>query len=203
VRLAALLAGALSLSACGSDSSAPLPADPGAEAPELEPAGSEASDRGDHVQLSLAGEAAPLEGNARLDVREQNPLVNLTVTAIYASNHDDLVQLQLALDGVANAMGTHTAELGGISARAYAVAYLNRVSYTSELGRLEVTLSSDGAIAGSFDASLSKDRDPAGAQLRLSGSFQGTWSVLCRSPVIGLPGDHSVTDSPYCNSLEF
>jgi hypothetical protein len=165
------------------------------------------------VELTLDGVHELLNGAARLEVRELNPVVNLAVTTVFSSNSSDLLQLTLALDGVENAMGFHHSEFGGQSnSAAIAVAYLEQVSYSSKSGTLEVTLKSDGTIDGQFDAMLSQDptpgTDPALAppptpDFEISGSFAGTWSLVCRSPVIGLPGDHSVADSPYCNNLTF
>ncbi len=211
------LATALLVAACGSSDETASPADPDAEDSANGAGGSQngadtdSTQGGDGVvQVALEGEPAPLDGGARLEVRELNPVVNLVVTAVYSSNHDNLVQLQLALDGVQNAVGSHHSELGAVSARAFAVAYLDRVSYTSRSGNLDVTLDGNGALSGSFVASLAEDPAP-GAQpavpseptLELSGSFEGSWSLLCRSPVIGLPGDHSVMDSAYCKRLAF
>ena len=165
------------------------------------------------VQLTLDGVHELLNGAARLEVRELNPVVNLAVTTVFSSNSSDLLQFTLALDGVENAMGFHRSEFGGTSnSAAIAVAYLEQVSYSSKSGTLEVTLKNDGTIDGQFDAVLSQDPtpgvDPALAppptpDFEISGNFAGTWSLVCRSPVIGLPGDHSVSDSPYCNNLKF
>jgi hypothetical protein len=166
---------------------------------------SDAEPRDGAILLTLEGEAAQLEGGARIEVREENPVVNLVVTAVYADNHDDLLQLQLAIDGVDQVAGHHTYDLAGASSRAYAVAYLDRVSYFSETGTLDLTVQGDGALSGSFSASLAPDAADAAdaAPLELSGSFTGSWSLLCRSPVAILPGDHSVSDSAYCNNLRF
>jgi hypothetical protein len=165
------------------------------------------------VQLTLDGVHEVLTGGARLEVRELNPVVHLVVTTVFASNHDDLLELDLTFEGVENAVGSHSSELGGQSnSPAFAVAYLERISYLSQSGSLDVTLTGDGAIHGRFDAELAVDAegssDPTGipasaVNFNLSGAFEGTWSLLCRSPVLALPGDHSVADSPYCNQLEF
>jgi hypothetical protein len=178
-------------------------------------AGDRAAANESTVELTLDGprEDQLLRGGARLEVRELNPVVNLAVTTVFDVNHDDLVELHLALDGVENAMGFHRAEFGSAANNpALAVAYLELVSYSSQSGTLEVTLKNDRSIEGRFDAVLSQDAplgsDPALVpppidDFEISGTFSGTWSLLCRSPVIGLPGDHSVADSPYCNNLTF
>jgi len=164
------------------------------------------------VELTLDGVHELLSGGAQLQVRELNPVVNLAITTVFNSNNDDLLQFTLALDGVQNAMGSHHSEfVEDANSTATAVAYLERVSYSSVSGTLDVTLKNDHTIAGLFDAVLAEDptpgTDPAlvtrHADFEISGSFAGTWALVCRSPVIGLPGDHSVADSPYCKQLAF
>jgi hypothetical protein len=204
------------LVACGG--SDPAEREPGSEATAAiteattEATQSPASPRADSpnaLQLTLEGEPSLLNGGARLEVREENPIANLVITAVYEANHDDLVQFQLALIGVENAMGFHRTEIGppGSSA-AFAAAYLDKQSYSSRGGTLEVTLTGDGRITGKLEAELFKDSlpgrlDESGETLSLSGTFEGSWSLLCRSRALGLPGDHSFEDSPYCNSLQF
>jgi hypothetical protein len=197
------------LVACGASDPDEQPVDRQAEQTANPTADETAGDDPSALQLTLTDEATPLSGGAQLQVREENPIVNLVITAVYEQNHDDLVQLQLALLGVETAMGVHRMELGppGNSA-AFAVAYLDAQSYSSSGGMLEVTLSGDGRIAGSVQAELFQDSQPgrlneSGEPFSLSGSFEGRWSLVCRSGVRGLPGDHSIADSPYCNRLQF
>lgn len=165
------------------------------------------------VQLKLDDGDELLTGGAQLQVRELNPVVNLVVTTTFEFNHDDLLEFKLAFEGVENTVGSHSSEFTSASnSAASAVAYLERISYLSQSGTLDVTLTGDGAIHGRFDAELAPDAagssDPAGVpasakNFNVTGTFDGTWSLVCRSPVIGLPGDHSVADSPYCRSLAF
>jgi len=165
------------------------------------------------VQLTLDGVHEVLRGGAQLEVRELNPVVNLAVTTVFASNNNDLLELKLAFEGVDQVVGAHRSEFGGLSnSAARAVVYRDKISYSSQSGSLDVTLTGDGGIRGRFDAELAVDvegsADPASVpastkNLSVSGTFEGTWSLVCRSPVLNLPGDHSVADSPYCNQLEF
>lgn len=184
-------------------------------------AGSPAAERMDDpngVTLTLAGEGAALggavsdallSGGARLEVREQNPVVNLAVTAVFAQSTSNLVQFQLAFLGVENAMGPHHAEIGPPTySEAYVQAYLELQSYSSRSGVLDVTLAGDGSISGALEAELFKDSEPgtldeSGERITISATFDGFWSLTCRSPVPALPGDHSVSDSIYCNGLTF
>jgi hypothetical protein len=194
------------LVACGSESPEEQPEAP----PEGEqPSAAQSTEETSGLRLTLAGETGLLSGGAQLQVREQNPIVNLVVTAVEEDNSSNLVSLQLALMGVENAMGTHRTEIGppGNSA-AFVNAYMELQSYSSRTGTLEVTLAHDGRISGNLEVELFKDSEPgrldeSGEQLSLSGNFVGWWSLVCRSPVPGLPGDHSVSDSAYCNGLTF
>jgi hypothetical protein len=210
VLLKAVTASAVVLLAGCSDSKRESPA-ASAGASSLPPSGVSRSESA--VQLTLDDVHEVLSGGAQLEVRELRPVVNLVVTTVFESKQDDLLEVHLAFEGVENAVGTHRSELGGqANSPAFAVAYLELISYVSQSGNLEVTLSGDGAISGQFAADLVVDEagssDPAGVpasakDFSISGSFAGTWSLLCRSPVIGLPGDHNVADSPYCNNHQF
>jgi hypothetical protein len=164
----------------------------------------------DDVLLTLAGDREVLGGGARLDVIEGRQIVPLTVTTVYPNNHYDLILLQLELNGVENAMGEHTENLtGALDATAVAQAYIKQISYTSQSGTLDVTLSNDGKLEGRFDAQLTPDVPEgttdaatlAAKPIDLSGYFSGKWSLICRSPVQILPGDHSTPDSAYCRNL--
>jgi hypothetical protein len=196
------------LAGCGG--AEPAEQEPGSEATEATAAPPSArADSPAALQLALAGESSLLNGGARLEVQEESPIANLVITAVYEPNHDHLVQLQLVLVGVENAMGFHRTQIGppGTSA-ACAAAYLDKQSYSSRGGTLEVTLTADGSITGLLEAELFKDSSPGGLDelgeaLHLSGTFEGSWSLLCRSRVVGLPGEHLIADSPYCNSLQF
>jgi hypothetical protein len=144
-------------------------------------------------------------------VRELEPVVNVVVTTVFASNPDDLVRLQLDVVGVDNAMGTHSQQFTSDSdSAALAIAYIRRVSYASQSGSLDVTLNGNGDIEGRFDAELAPDlagssssNAIAAQPFSISGRFEGRWMLACTSPVLGLPGDHTVSDSAYCNGLQF
>ena len=198
---------ALALAGCG-DSDHKSANDEAGDTPAGDtPAGDTASDGNalaDDVLLTLEGKHEVLGGGARLNVEEAQPLVLLTITTVYPNNHDDLILLQLGLDGVEHAMGQHTENLtGGRDAVAVAQAYIAQVSYTSQSGTLDVTLSSDGKLDGHFDAQLTPDDSSTAQPLDISGYFAGKWSLICSSPVPSLPGDHSTPNSAYCKNLTF
>lgn len=204
------------LIACGG--SEPEPAGQSAAGAQADAPPSERRDDPNAVRFLLTGEGAPLgealsgallNGAARLEVREQNPVVNLAVTGVFEQNTSNLVQLQLSVLGVENAMGLHHIEIGPPTySAAYMQAYLELQSYSSRSGLLDVTLAGDGSISGSLEAELFKDSEPGkldelGERIAISASFEGSWSLICSSPVPALPGDHSVSDSAYCNGLTF
>ena len=168
--------------------------------------------------IRLDDSSQVLVGQARVEVVELDPTVKFKLTATYPGNPNDLFLLQLSLPGVESVAGPHTFDLGlPYVASAFAIMAVNGASYSSRDGTFELTLGAEGDLDGRFDASFSEDLaaddampladrntslNPAEA-LHLSGSFEGSWSLLCKSPVPSLPGDHSVSDSEYCNNLEF
>lgn len=169
--------------------------------------------------IALEGSNQLLVGQARVEVVELVTTVKFILTATYPGDPDDLLLLQLALPGVESVAGPHTFELGRpYVADAFAIVALDTESYSSRDGTFELTLGTDGALDGRFEAGFSKDATDAdhpmalpdreqglssSEALRMSGSFEGSWSLLCKSPVPSLPGDHSVSDSAYCTHLEF
>ena len=223
MRFLALLGCLLPLALAGCGDSDPKPAD--AETGDTTPGDtsegtstgasgmtSDGNSLADDVLLTLEGDHEILGGGARLDVKEARSLVLLTVTTVYPNNHDDLVLLQLGMQGVENAMGEHTESLtSSVDAVALAQAYIGRVSYISQSGTITVTLSNDGKLEGHFDAQLAPyvaegttDAATLAAQpMDMSGYFSGKWSLICSSPVPNLPGDHSTPNSAYCRNLTF
>jgi hypothetical protein len=219
MRFSALLACLLPLALAGCGDSDPKtatvpedepaegsPAD-GSPADGADPMTSDGNELINDVLLTLdeKEEHQVLGGGARLDVKELRKVVLLTVTTVYPNNHDDLVLLQLELDGVENAMGQHTENLADTQDTvAIAQAYIDQVSYTSQSGTIDVTLSNVGKIEGHFAAQLTPDEEGSAAEPReMSGYFAGKWSLLCSSPVLNLPGDHSISNSAYCRNLTF
>jgi len=166
--------------------------------------------------ITLEGSGQVLAAQARVEVVELEPDVKFTLTATYPGNPNDLLLLQLSLPGVESVAGPHTFEFGRpYLSPAFAIVALDGESYSSRNGTFELTLEADGDLDGRFEASFSRDADHTmplsardvsltpGEAIAMAGSFEGSWSLLCRSPVPSLPGDHSVSDSAYCNNLEF
>jgi len=209
------LALVLAAVACGGDDPSRAEAEPGAVTSEETPAAG-VSQEGSLFGVALEGSSQALVAQARVEVVELDPTVKFTLTATYPGNPNDLLLLQLSLPGVESVAGPHTVEFGRpYVAPAFAIVALGGESYSSRNGTFELTLEADGDLDGRFEASFSKDADHAmplsardvslnpGEAISMAGSFEGSWSLLCKSPVPSLPGDHSVSDSAYCNNLEF
>lgn len=203
------------LVACGGSepAGAPAPAEQMANSPA-----SQGTEDQSGLRLLLTGEGAPLgeglsdaplSGRAELQVREQNPVVNLVLSATFEENTSNLVQFRLSFLGVENTAGLHHIEIGPPTySAAYMQAYLELQSYSSRSGVLDVTLTGEGRISGSLQAELFKDSEPgeldeSGERIDLSATFDGAWNLLCTSPVPALPGDHNMPDSAYCRALTF
>lgn len=196
----AVLAG-VAAAACADSKPTASPV-PSAPAPEqMEPGDTRAEAA---LELNVEGRSEPLKAQARLQVVEGDREVTLTITGGDAA--DNLVLIDLGFDGVEAVMGDHSVQLGPPEAEGpYAVAILERQEYHSPSGEVELSLSRDGAIEGSFDVALLQTgaAEAAAPVTALRGSFAGSWIVSCRSPIRGFTGGHTVSDSPYCNSLEF
>src|SRR5437868_855154 len=95
VLLEALAASALVLLAGCGDSKHESPA-ASAGATSMPPSGVSRSESA--VQLTLDGVHEVLSGGAQLDVRELRPVVNLVVTTLFESNHNDLLEVHLAFE---------------------------------------------------------------------------------------------------------
>ncbi len=166
----------------------------------------------EQVQLSIDGRDEPMHAQARLSVTEGMQEVSFNITGGDAA--DNFVVIDLAFAGVESVLGLHSIELepAGIEGP-HAVASLDGQVYDTARGQVELTLSKDGGVQGSFEiglvvADLDGSRAAAGAApsdgaTSISGVFSGGWIVACVSPIRGFTGGHAVADSPYCNSLEF
>jgi hypothetical protein len=183
-----------------------VPADP-AQAPDeaASQPGSKAAFR-----LSIDGWAEELGAKAQLNVTEGQRAVRLEITG---TGEVDVLFLDLDFDGVEGSMGLHQVELGlPGDATDSAIASLGGQTYHSQSGSMDVTLSADGNIQGSFDVGLALDPDFApdepikfelSDQVRpLSGDFSGTWSLFCQSHLPGHSGSF-MKGGDYCDGVSF
>jgi hypothetical protein len=165
------------------------------------------SSEGATLRLTVDGRGEPMMAQARIAVVEGEREVALTITG--TDDADNIVMIDLAFDGLENVVGDHTLELGSPESDGpYAVASFEGQVYESPSGTVELSLSSDGSISGSFDIPLVQ-ASPGAAEAAalepvtaMAGVFSGSWNVSCLSPIRGFTGGHAVSDSPYCMNLE-
>lgn len=203
-------------SGCGAeDGPAGLPAgapEPPGENEEVEPVAEPPIEGA--VEVSIEGRARGMGAQASLHVVEGESEVGLTITGADGAGVSDFVYIDITFDGVAGSMGPHTFQFG-LPAQAAHVANLglDGEQYYSQGGAIEVSLSADGAIEGTFSVALARDLTalgPAGVEpvfapsdeeILVSGSFSGDWRLSCQSK---LPGHNTlVVGGDYCDALEF
>ena len=161
-------------------------------------------------RLSIDGWAEELGAKAQLNVTEGRRAVRLEITG---TGQLDVLFLDVDFDGVEGSMGLHQLELGlpGDAINS-AIASLGGQAYHSQSGHIEVTLSADGKIQGSFAVALALDPDfapddPIKFELSdevrpLSGDFAGTWDLFCQSHLPGHSGSFR-KGGDYCDGVTF
>jgi hypothetical protein len=162
------------------------------------------------LELSIEGWPEAIGAKAQLNVTEGVMPVRLEITG---GGQRDIVLLDVGFVDLAGSMGPHRVEAGlpGQAVQS-AIASLGGQPYHSQAGQIDVTLSSDGSIAGSFDLALVLDPDvavgepivfePSDDVRDLKGQFSGRWELFCQSH---MPGHASVLQKggDYCDALEF
>jgi hypothetical protein len=153
-----------------------------------------------------------MEAQASLYVIEGEEEVALKIAGADGAN--DFVYIDITFDGVAGSMGPHTFEFG-LPAQAAHVANLglDGEQYYSQGGAIEVSLSPEGTIEGTFSVALAHDLTalgpvgeepvfaPSDEAITVSGSFSGDWRLSCQSR---LPGHATlIVGGDYCDALEF
>ena len=206
-RFAALALFAIACS--GGDAASEGP--PGEQEPgEEEPGG--ATEPTDESLLSFAidGRNEPLGAQARLEVRQGVESVHLGITG--ANSGSDLVVFDIFFSGVESTMGDHVIDLGlPDRVENYANVNLDGTFYYSQGGRIELSLSEDGAIEGRFDVNLAPDLSEPGAPplpfaatdnpMPLTGVFEGSWVLSCQSR---FPGHETLMrGGAFCEELHF
>jgi len=149
-----------------------------------------------------------------LNVTEGRRAVRLEITG---TGQVDVLFLDVDFDDIDSSMGLHQVELGlpgdtiDVAINS-AIASLDGRAYHSQSGQLEVTLSADGKIQGSFAVGLVLDPDvPPGEPIKfelsdevrpLSGEFAGTWTLFCQSHLPGHSGAY-MKGGDYCEGVSF
>jgi hypothetical protein len=205
-RIITVVALGFTMAACAN--SDPEPADETPASPAQAERGTPAAEQ--PFEFAIAGRDQPMQGQARFKVLEGTPEIKLTIVG--GDVDDNLLQINAPFVGVDQVRGPHSMQFGLPDAGvAYAVASLDGQAYYSQSGALELSLSAEGTVEGTFDISFVED-DLSGATsiayapnavtTGVSGTFSGTFVVVCASPVIGFPDGHTVADTPYCQNLE-
>jgi hypothetical protein len=176
------------------------------------PQPSPAAAPGDQPGLALAidGWSEAIGAKALLNVTEGVEPVRLEISG---GGQLDVVLLDVDFEDLARSMGAHRLPVGlpepGVDS---AIASLGGQAYHSQAGVIEVTLSTDGNISGSFDVALALDPDvPAGKPIvfepsddvrDLKGQFSGHWELFCLSY---FPGHASSLQrgGDFCDGLHF
>jgi hypothetical protein len=206
--------GSLSLACGGGDPESPAPPDPAATAPDdgmdepAEPAGVP-SDPEWGLDFSITGRSVPMSARAEVKVVEGSNAVHVAITG--RTSGTDLMMIDLSFDGIENALGPHEVQLslpeGG---EHVANGSLDGTWYYSQGGTIELSISPDGGIEGSFEIALARGEMTQGVPLvfaaddeatPLVGQFRGQWVLNCLSRLAGhqslIPGGE------YCDNLEF
>lgn len=162
------------------------------------------------LQFALTGRSSPMTARAELRVVEGERPVHLAITG--RTSGTDFLMIDLTFDGLDGAMGPHHVEFslpqGGDH---MANSSLDDTWYYSQGGVMDVSVSADGSISGTFDIDLARGTlgdpgepvvfAPSEVGTELEGNFSGAWVLNCHSHLMGhmsliLGGD-------YCDALEF
>jgi hypothetical protein len=176
----------------------------------VSPGVTEPAANGAAFQLWIDGWTDSIDAKAQLNVTEGVSAVQLQITG---GGQRDIILLDVDFDGLAGSMGQHRLEMGLPGGELdSAVASLDGQPYHSQGGQIQVSLSSDGNITGSFDVTIAQDPEvvqggPIVFELSddvrsLKGQFSGKWNLFCQSH---MPGHMSalVRGGDYCDSLKF
>jgi hypothetical protein len=173
----------------------------------------EASAETDGPRFTLEGRGTSGKTSSVVEVVE-GERVALTITGTDPS--ESLLVIRAVFPGVESVVGEHRWPLGLPEvAEVFAVGTVDGQLYHSVGGELEVSLSADHRSEGRFNLELAPRAESTapvgtpssgmpsieGPGLTLSGSFESEWTVNCYSLVGGFTGDHTSSNSPYCNAL--
>jgi hypothetical protein len=199
--------------ACGGADPEPAPDDATSQAdgvdPELDGQGDEERDPEWGLDFEITGRTTPMTARAELKVNEGDPRVHVAITG--RTSGTDVLMIDLTFDGIENALGPHQVEFALPDVGAYvANGSLDGNWYYSQGGRIDMTISADGDIAGTFDIALALGDlgapgdpvvfEPDAVATPLTGQFSGDWVLNCHSRLAG----HStlILGGQFCDNLE-
>jgi hypothetical protein len=161
------------------------------------------------LDFQITGRTVPMTARAELKVVERDPVVHVAITG--RTSGTDVLMIDLTFEGLQNTLGAHRVELALPENGAHiANGSLDGTWYYSQGGVLDMTLSADGAIEGTFDIALARGDlgapgepvvfEPDAVATPLTGEFSGAWVLNCHSRLAG----HStlIVGGDYCDNLE-
>ncbi len=211
--VAAVALGSFTL-ACGGEDPPPAPPPdettaPDGDDPELDPEADAARDPEWGLDFRITGRTVPMTARAELKVVEGDPVVHVAITG--RTTGTDVLMIDLTFDGLENTLGPHQLELALPEGGAHvANGSLDGTWYYSQGGLIDVTMSAEGAIEGTFDIALARGDlgapgepvvfEPDAVATPLTGEFSGLWVLNCHSRLAG----HStlIFGGDYCENLE-
>jgi hypothetical protein len=161
-------------------------------------------------QLRIEDWAEAIEAKAQLNVTEGEPKVRLQITG---GGQRDILLLDVDFENLEGSMGAHRVAVGLPGGELdSAIVSLEGQLYHSQTGQIDVSLSADGSISGSFELAIAPDPEVAPGELitfqlsedvrSLRGQFGGKWNLFCQSH---MPGHMQslIKGGDYCEALEF
>lgn len=167
----------------------------------------EASETG--FTLSIDGWTESLGAKAQLNVAEGVQLVRLEITG---SGQNDVMLMDVSFNDLEDSWVPHHWDIGlpGMDWHS-AIASIGGQTYHSQGGHVDLSLSADGNITGSFEVALAEDPYvplgepvefvPGQTARTLTGTFSGQWVLFCQSR---LPGHQAslIRGGDYCDGLD-
>jgi hypothetical protein len=160
------------------------------------------------LEFALTGHPTPMTARAELKVVEGERPVHISING--RTPGTDFVMIELTFDSIDDAIGTHRVEFSlPMSGAHFVNTSLDDNWYYSQGGELEISVSADGPIEGSFDIALARGVltspgepvvfAPSDVATPLEGSFSGAWVLNCHSRLMG----HTtlVFGGDYCDAL--
>jgi hypothetical protein len=161
------------------------------------------------LAFSLVGRDVPMTARAEVTVIEGEDAVHVTIDG--RTSGTDALTIDLTFEGIENALGPHVETFSLPDDGAHMVnGSLDGNWYYSQGGTIELNVSRDGEIRGTFDIALALGEMAPGEPIvfeaseqamPLGGQFSGSWVLNCHSR---LPG-HGTTipGGDYCETLEY
>jgi hypothetical protein len=159
------------------------------------------------LDFSIEGRSVPMTARAEVKVVEGSSAVHVAITGRTAGT--DLMMIDLSFDGIENALGPHEVQFSlPESGEHVANGSLDGTWYYSQGGTIELSVSPEGSIEGSFEIVLARGEmtfplvfAPDEEATPLVGQFRGQWVLNCLSRLAGhqslIPG------GDYCDNLAF